>query len=128
MVGTCAICGLDGTKKCGACKAIIYCSVACQKADWKQHKSICKKAPSTSGDGSSSSSRCDGPACCICFDTVGIVVTHGCTNCNQQAYSICETCEERLQEKCPICRGMYKPQSSFELAAVVIPPGRFATY
>jgi len=30
------------TKRCGACKRIKYCSKACQKADWKKHKNICK--------------------------------------------------------------------------------------
>ncbi|KAK3789481.1 hypothetical protein RRG08_042004, partial [Elysia crispata] len=28
-------------KKCGACKSIRYCSRACQKGDWKIHKTEC---------------------------------------------------------------------------------------
>ncbi|KAF8341942.1 hypothetical protein F5887DRAFT_364133 [Amanita rubescens] len=28
---------------CGACKNTSYCSKACQKADWKVHKGVCKK-------------------------------------------------------------------------------------
>ena len=43
----CATCGKHQTqlqlKKCGRCKAVFYCSVACQKNDWKQHKTECKK-------------------------------------------------------------------------------------
>jgi hypothetical protein len=28
--------------RCGACKAVMYCSVGCQKAHWKIHKAQCK--------------------------------------------------------------------------------------
>ena len=42
----CAVCdkGVHGEKllKCGICKKIYYCSKACQKADWKEHKSQCQ--------------------------------------------------------------------------------------
>lgn len=31
-------------KKCGRCKKIYYCSIECQKADWKEHKKNCKSA------------------------------------------------------------------------------------
>ena len=29
------------TKKCGACKAVTYCSKECQKAHFRQHKKVC---------------------------------------------------------------------------------------
>lgn len=37
---------VDGTdhKKCARCKLVRYCSVVCQKADWKQHKEFCRKS------------------------------------------------------------------------------------
>ena len=31
----------DGMKRCGKCKAIYYCSTACQKSDWPKHKLAC---------------------------------------------------------------------------------------
>ena len=42
----CARCGGPGKPKllvCGACKSTSYCSVGCQKEDWKKHKLTCKK-------------------------------------------------------------------------------------
>jgi hypothetical protein len=30
-------------KRCGGCKKVTYCSVECQKADWKAHKEHCRK-------------------------------------------------------------------------------------
>ena len=33
----------SGFKKCGGCKAVYYCTQACQKADWKTHKHRCNK-------------------------------------------------------------------------------------
>lgn len=44
----CASCGkveVDDIKlkKCTACKLVKYCSVACQKDHWKQHKRACRK-------------------------------------------------------------------------------------
>ncbi|KAF8628196.1 hypothetical protein AX15_004046 [Amanita polypyramis BW_CC] len=42
----CAKCRGPGEPKlllCAACKSINYCSVECQKADWKVHKKSCKK-------------------------------------------------------------------------------------
>eukprot|EP00820_Chromera_velia_P015276 Cvel_5926.t1-p1 / transcript=Cvel_5926.t1 / gene=Cvel_5926 / organism=Chromera_velia_CCMP2878 / gene_product=SET domain-containing protein 14, putative / transcript_product=SET domain-containing protein 14, putative / location=Cvel_scaffold283:75010-76356(-) / protein_length=202 / sequence_SO=supercontig / SO=protein_coding / is_pseudo=false len=40
----CDVCGKEGTelKKCGQCKNREYCSVECQKVDWKTHKELCK--------------------------------------------------------------------------------------
>lgn len=43
----CAICSRPGcVQTCGGCKAVYYCSPACQKADWLKHKLVCKKATS----------------------------------------------------------------------------------
>ena len=37
--------GTEGValKKCGACKCVAYCSLECQKSDWKMHKKSCKQ-------------------------------------------------------------------------------------
>ena len=45
---SCANCGKGeensiALKKCGACKMVKYCSLACQKAHRPQHKKECKK-------------------------------------------------------------------------------------
>jgi hypothetical protein len=43
----CAKCSKDksdsgqGLKRCGRCKLAHYCSRECQKADWKNHKTLC---------------------------------------------------------------------------------------
>lgn len=45
-MGTCRACGKDGTQLCSRCKGITYCSVECQRSDWKRHK----KAECTSAE------------------------------------------------------------------------------
>jgi hypothetical protein len=40
---------------CGGCKTAHYCSRDCQKADWKEHKTICKDLANDTNPGSSSS-------------------------------------------------------------------------
>jgi hypothetical protein len=48
-VEVCGFCGESPERaamkrsRCGACKAVMYCSVGCQKAHWKIHKAQCKK-------------------------------------------------------------------------------------
>lgn len=41
------VCGVQGKFICGNCKINKYCSVNCQKADWKEHKKVCKTASQT---------------------------------------------------------------------------------
>jgi len=36
-----------GTKQCSRCKQVRYCSVACQRSHWKQHKAQCSQAGAT---------------------------------------------------------------------------------
>jgi hypothetical protein len=46
MDGICAVCHEDGPKNCSKCKKISYCSIACQRKDWPEHKLVCgKQAP-----------------------------------------------------------------------------------
>jgi hypothetical protein len=45
---SCEQCRAPGAnKRCGACKAVYYCSVECQKAGWSLHKSTCRKVAPT---------------------------------------------------------------------------------
>ena len=41
--GLCFVCGFEGSKKCGNCKKISYCSKICQAVDWQEHKGKCGK-------------------------------------------------------------------------------------
>lgn len=55
-VGTespCAVCGAPSVNRCSACLSVYYCSVACQRADWKAHKAACT---GTAGKGKSKGS------------------------------------------------------------------------
>ncbi len=42
---SCAICDIvtSQLKICTRCKSVLYCSVRCQKKDWKEHKFACSK-------------------------------------------------------------------------------------
>ncbi|CAI9755585.1 unnamed protein product [Fraxinus pennsylvanica] len=37
----CAVCEQRGTKQCARCKMVKYCSEACQKSHWSEHKKKC---------------------------------------------------------------------------------------
>ena len=39
----CVRCSGNGTKRCLKCRVVRYCSQKCQKADWLDHKTSCKK-------------------------------------------------------------------------------------
>ena len=41
-------CDADGKLKCAACSTVKYCSPACQKAHWPNHKAACKAARTAS--------------------------------------------------------------------------------
>lgn len=39
----CTVCEKADSKRCSGCNGLkSYCGVACQKADWKNHKYVCK--------------------------------------------------------------------------------------
>lgn len=38
------ICGEKADKYCSKCKFQRYCSVKCQKNDWRKHKKVCNKS------------------------------------------------------------------------------------
>jgi len=40
------ICHKKGTSICSGCKTVYYCSMECQKQDWKKHKVQCNKIKS----------------------------------------------------------------------------------
>ena len=37
----CHVCQIPATKKCGGCKAVVYCDVAHQRQNWPAHKATC---------------------------------------------------------------------------------------
>ncbi len=43
----CSVCGHQSSLRCSKCLGALYCSVKCQRKDWKTHKVICKEAEET---------------------------------------------------------------------------------
>ncbi|KAH7093903.1 hypothetical protein BKA62DRAFT_625709 [Auriculariales sp. MPI-PUGE-AT-0066] len=50
MASTCHRCDKMETKACGSCRAVRYCSTACQRSDWTEHKFTCKPDSITCSD------------------------------------------------------------------------------
>ncbi|XP_071986252.1 tudor domain-containing protein 1 isoform X2 [Engystomops pustulosus] len=48
---TCHNCGLSGSRRCARCHQTYYCSVECQKQDWKAHSVICSPSVAKEVDG-----------------------------------------------------------------------------
>lgn len=46
---TCAVCDTPCNSRCARCKAVHFCSAACQKTAWKEHKKTCEPPPAASG-------------------------------------------------------------------------------
>ena len=46
----CVVCQIPATKRCPLCKVSYYCSKACQKSNWKYHKTICEKLKGQDND------------------------------------------------------------------------------
>lgn len=44
MSNPCKVCGKEDAKKCGKCHRVFYCSVECQRQDWKSHKKTCSSS------------------------------------------------------------------------------------
>ena len=44
-VAPCVVCGttVGGTQSCSVCRSVFYCSKACQKRHWREHKVTCKR-------------------------------------------------------------------------------------
>ena len=40
----CSVCGEKSSLRCSKCLGAFYCSIPCQKKDWKTHKVVCKNA------------------------------------------------------------------------------------
>lgn len=38
----CVLCGRKTTSRCSQCQSVAYCSSDCQKADWPNHKRVCR--------------------------------------------------------------------------------------
>jgi hypothetical protein len=48
MQRECDVCGARGDRatkllKCDGCKSVLYCSEACQRAHWPEHKRVCRR-------------------------------------------------------------------------------------
>lgn len=53
-MGICGGCGSpQAAMRCAKCQGIMYCSVECQKKNWKLHKQLCRGAKPQPTDGSS---------------------------------------------------------------------------
>lgn len=44
MANPCKVCGKEDAKRCGKCHRVFYCSVQCQRKDWKSHKEACNSS------------------------------------------------------------------------------------
>jgi hypothetical protein len=53
---SCSVCQKNASEvpgalqRCGRCHDRLYCSLECQKSDWKQHKKTCGKKPHDESD------------------------------------------------------------------------------
>ena len=76
----CATCGSSSSssrlRRCSACRLVAYCSVTCQKADWKLHKPVCCKPASVALGTSTLSGGAKGPETLSRSDAVDQLCAH----------------------------------------------------
>ena len=101
----CGICAGDSVKlkKCTDCKKAQYCSVACQRQNWSEHKPACREERLFRQPESSHLGDC--PICCVPLPLDPS--THSMYNCCSSL--LCDGCaaadmHREEEPKCPYCR------------------------
>ena len=81
---------ITNTKKCANCNIIRYCSIDCQKTDWKRHKLECHNID----------------LCPICHDKISITnKDNSCqTQCSHRFHLSCFALWIKNNNNCPYCR------------------------
>ena len=155
----CTICGAKAKLPC-PCGTTQYCSVACQKVDWRErdHRTACKKirddraaeaaraeaptrAPEEVFYGPAPRSHADevrariaaeheaararreanpepeplsarlGSRCPICLEEWDVTATNVIRTCCSRL--VCESCQEKIEDACPLCR-LPRPKTNAE--------------
>ena len=126
-MASCAACGCEAAPHlCSRCRRARYCTRTCQTGHWKQHKSECVAAASSSetvaGDLVGACPECrkaweecaceDTPSCYICLESSGQLL-RGCA-CRGSAGYIHVAClveanrhRKSAQHECPTCKQRY---------------------
>ena len=105
---TCTICGELSKLRC-PCKTTAYCSVACQKVDWRErgHRKVCKqiRAPAPTPPSSPPKQVFYGPAPRSHADEVRarIAAEHEAARARREANPEQEPTSARFGARCPIC-------------------------
>ena len=141
MTLACAVCGARGTsektlKKCSVCKAVAYCSKECQKADWKNHKPVCRSINSTGDQQKSVARRIAAHAipktaeCVICLEHDSKLILLGCAcrgdsgyghlACRIKAAKTKGVRDYRAWDTCPTCKQEYTGAMRMGLARSLV--------
>jgi len=129
-------CSQRGALRCTGCQCAYYCSVSCQKVDWKEHKIACKRMKRFAAERAESDAQrarfleryeiankeSINSECSICYEVItSNPIQLKCSHsfCMECVKAYVDSSTNRRDLSCPLCRsneGQYIAQSIYNTA------------